>query len=139
MKVEGTEYFLMVEKTQGISTIDVGGAGGITSEEFIRGIFDALNSVANTLQSGLAIEGGGYAHPWQAFALKEFAETISGRERLAIEAFARALESIPATLLTNSGNNQLDGLLQLRSALRNGEKSVGINVHGKVESLVKCT
>ena len=70
-----------------------------------------------------------------SLALKEFAETISGRERLAIEAFARALESIPATLLTNSGNNQLDGLLQLRSALRNGEKSVGINVHGKVESL----
>ena len=58
-------------------------------------------------------------------------------KRLAVEAFAtfRALESIPATLLTNSGNNQLDGLLQLRSALRNGEKSVGINVHGKVESL----
>ena len=123
--------FLDGGENSGISTIDVGGAGGITSEEFIRGIFDALNSVANTLQSGLAIEGGGYAHTLASLAVKEFAETISGRERLAIEAFARALESIPATLLTNSGNNQLDGLLQLRSALRNGEKSVGIDVNGK--------
>ena len=127
--------FLDGGENSGLSTIDVGGAGGITSEEFIRGIYDALNSVANTLESGLAIEGGGYAHILASLALKEFAETISGRERLAIEAFARALESIPATLLTNSGNNQLDGLLQLRSALRNGEKSVGINVHGKVETL----
>ena len=77
--------FLDGGENSGLSTIDVGGAGGITSEEFIRGIYDALNSVANTLESGLAIEGGGYAHTMASLALKEFAETISGRkERLAL-------------------------------------------------------
>ena len=70
MKVEEIEFSLMEEKTQGSQIIDVGGAGGITSEEFIRGIYDALNLVSNTLESGLAIEGGGYAHTMASLALE---------------------------------------------------------------------
>ena len=68
-----------------------------------------------------------------ALAVKEAAEQESGRQRLAMEAFARALESIPSTLATNAGVDQLDTLLALRSAHRNGNYESGIGSSGSVE------
>ena len=119
----------------GLITIDVSGGGGATSEEFIRGLYDALNSVANSIESGSALCGGGNPHITAALRIKEYAESVSGRERLAIEGFARALESIPTTLVSNSGNNMLDGLLELRSQVRLGGHNCGIDVDGKVATL----
>ena len=105
--------------------------GGPASEEFVRGIYDALNSVANSIESGNVLCGGGNSHITAALAIKEYAESIAGRERLAIEGFARALESIPTTLIANSGNNMLDSLLELRSQVRLGKQNCGIDTNGK--------
>ena len=63
--------------------------------------------------------------------MREHAESIAGRERLAIEAFARSLEAVPATLIANSGNNMLDVLLELRSMVRNDLPGSGIDAEGK--------
>ena len=60
---------------------------------------------------------------------------MAGRERLAIEGFARALEAIPSTLIANSGNNMLDGLLELRSLIRLGKHNSGIDSAGKAAEL----
>jgi len=127
--------YLHVGDESGLMTIDVCGGSGATSEEFIRGIYDGLHSVANSIESGQVLCGGGNAHIVAALSIKEYAESVSGRERLAIEGFARALESIPATLLSNSGNNMLDGLLELRSMIRNGNSASGISVEGKPATL----
>ena len=127
--------YLNVGEDSGLTTIDVSGGGGATSEEFIRGLYDALNSVAKSIESGYALCGGGNSHITVALQLKEYSESISGRERLAVEGFARALESIPATLVSNSGNNMLDGLLELRSQIRLGGQNCGININGKVGTL----
>ena len=127
--------YLDVGKKSGLTTIDVCGGGGTTSEEFIRGIYDALNSVAKSIESGLVICGGGNSHIIAALAIKEFAESISGRERLAMEAFARALESIPTTLFANSGNNTLDGLLKLRSIVKSGSENCGVTKEGNADQL----
>ena len=127
--------YLNVGEDSGLTTIDVSGGGGATSEEFIRGLYDALNSVAKSIESGYALCGGGNSHITVALQLKEYAESISGRERLAVEGFARALESIPATLVSNSGNNMLDGLLELRSQIRLGGQNCGIDINGKVATL----
>ena len=123
--------YLNVGASSGLTTIDVCGAGGVASDEFVRGIYDALNSVASTIESGSVLVGGGNAHITAALAMREHAESIAGRERLAIEAFARSLEAVPATLIANSGNNMLDGLLELRSMVRNDLPSSGINAEGK--------
>ena len=128
--------YLNVGNDSGLTTIDVCGGGGATSEEFIRGMYDALNSVAKTIESGYTLCGGGNPHITAALQLREYAESISGRERLAIEGFSRALESIPTTLVSNSGNNMLDGLLELRSQIRLGNHNSGIDVDGKVTVLV---
>ena len=128
--------YLHVGQDSGLTTIDVCGSGGPASEEFVRGLFDGLNSVAQAIESGIVACGGGNQHITAALAIKAYAESIPGRERLAVEAFARALESIPTTLITNSGNNPLDGLLELRSLVRLGKHNCGIDAAGKSTELI---
>ena len=67
-----------------------------------------------------------------SLAIREKAQKHSGKERLAMEAFSRAMETIPGTLVENSGNDALDSILELRTATRNQEKFVGIDENGKV-------
>jgi chaperonin GroEL (HSP60 family) len=62
--------------------------------------------------------GGGHPHASSAMAVRIAAEAEAGRERLAMEAFARALEVIPSTLAANSGADALDRLLELRASIR---------------------
>ncbi len=64
--------------------------------------------------------------------MREQAEAISGRQRLAIEAFARALETIPSTLALNAGEDQIDTLLQLRAAHRNHSDQFGVCKNGRI-------
>ena len=127
--------YLDAGKKSGLTTIDVCGVGGTTTEEFIRGIYDGLNSVARSIESGFVVCGGGNPHITAALLLREYAESISGRERLAIEAFARALEAIPATLFANSGSNTLDGLLRLRSIAKSSGANCGVSKAGKATEL----
>ena len=67
-----------------------------------------------------------------ALAIREAAEHEAGRNRLAMEAFARALEVIPSTLAQNAGTDALDRILELRAAHRNGVRDAGINTQGEV-------
>ena len=127
--------YLHVGDESGLTTIDVCGGGGTTSEEFVRGLYDALNSVAKAVETGFVSHGGGNQHITAALGIREYAESIAGRERLAIEGFARALESIPTTLVANAGNNMLDGLLELRSLIRLGKQASGIDATGKAADL----
>ena len=46
--------------------------------------------------------------------LKEYAATVGGREQMAVEAFANALEVIPKTLAENSGLDPIDAMIALR-------------------------
>ena len=62
--------------------------------------------------------------------VREVAESCSGRERLSMEAFSRALEAIPAALATNTGTDRIDALLELRSLQRSGNNSAGITQSG---------
>lgn len=124
-----------------ISTIDVGGGDGIASEEVIRGMYDALRSVCATIECGSVICGGGSLHMSASLLVREKAELNSGRERLAMEAFARALESIPATLASNAGQHRLDALLSLRALQRNNTSNSGIDKKGEagaLEEVLEC-
>ena len=67
-----------------------------------------------------------------SLAIKEAAEQQAGRERLAMEAFARALEVVPATLAQNAGSDRLDTLLSLRAAHRTHSGKHGIGREGHV-------
>lgn len=99
-------------------TIEVGGANDTSIEETVRAIHDALRATSEAMAERKISAGGGHPHASSAMAVRIAAEAEAGRERLAMEAFARALEVIPATLAGNSGADALDRLMELRAAIR---------------------
>ena len=126
---------LEVGEQTGLATLDVGGGDGVAVEETIRGLHDALRSVTVAATTNLAVHGGGAFHMVASLAIKEAAEQQAGRERLAMEAFARALEVIPSTLAHNAGVDRLDTLLALRAAHRNQSSDNGVGRTGQVVSM----
>jgi chaperonin GroEL (HSP60 family) len=122
----------------GLATVDVGGGDGVASEEVIRGLYDALCSVTSAMETGEVVLGGGSFYVAAGLAVKSAAELHGGRERLAMEAFARALEAIPASLANNAGVNQLDKMMEVRSAHRQGEVNSGITSTGECGTITEA-
>ena len=113
-----------------VVTIEVGGAGGTGTEEVIRGLHDSLRATSLALEDDL-LPGAGATFGRIAHAVREVSESQGGRERLAMEAFARAMETIPATLVENAGGEPLDRVLELRSNSLSGAP-IGISQDGKI-------
>src|SRR5207249_3280441 len=81
------------------------------------------------IEDGKAIPGGGSAEIELSLALKSYAASVGGREQLAIEAFAGALEVIPRALGENAGLDPIDVLIKLRAAHgKKGGKAMGVDV-----------
>src|SRR3989338_4708057 len=98
-------------------------------DEAERAVHDAIGAVSSSIRVGKVVVGGGAAEMEVAMKLREFAKTIGGREQLAIEAFAEALEVIPRTLAESAGMDPIDTLVALRSkhAAKDG-KAFGVDV-----------
>jgi chaperonin GroEL (HSP60 family) len=107
-------------------------------DELERGLHDALSVVAVALEDGKMTAGGGAAATAISMALRDYAPTVGGREQMAIEAFANAIEIVPKTLSENAGLDPIDMMLEIRSAHKKGQKYAGINVfNGKVDDMFK--
>lgn len=102
------------------------------SEQFLdemeRALDDALNVVLDVIRSGKIVAGGGAPEIRVAERIRQYASTLSGREQLAIRAFADAIEAIPFTLAENAGYDPVDTLVALRSKYGQGLKNYGINI-----------
>jgi len=112
-------------------TIEVGGSGDTATEEIIRGLHDSLRATSIALADDELLPGAGSIHARMAAAVRHASEAEPGRARLAMDAYARALETIPATLVENSGGDSLDRILELRAA-SNDDDFVGITPEGDV-------
>src|SRR2546425_986195 len=107
-------------------------------EELERSLEDATSVVAVAIEDSKVITGGGSSAMEIALALRDFASTIGGREQIAIESFADAVEIIPRTLSENARLDPIDMLIELRKEHKKGNKSAGINVFtGKVSDMKK--
>ena len=85
------------------------------------------------------VPGGGAPEIELSLRLASFATTVGGREQLAIEAFANAMESIPRVLAENGGLDAIDVVIHLKSAheKKNGQ-NMGINLDtGKPDDMLK--
>jgi chaperonin GroEL (HSP60 family) len=103
-------------------------------DELERGVEDALDVVTNTITSGQVLPGGGAPEVELARRLRDYADGVSGREQLAIEAFADSLELVPRVLAGNAGLDSIDALVDLRAAHEDGDERAGLNVFtGDVE------
>ena len=91
-------------------------------DEAERAMHDALSVVSDVIERNKIVPGGGAVEAELAKELRRYAAQIGGREQLAIEAFADALEIIPKTLAENAGLEPIDIMVELRAA---HEKSDG--------------
>ncbi len=131
----GEENMLFIEKCPNpkVLTLLVRGGTAHVAEEVKRAVTDAVGDIAAALKDGKVVAGAGAAEMQLAQGLRKYARTLSGREQLAVQAFADALEIIPRTLAENAGLDPIDILTHLRAAHDLGEKWSGINVFtGKV-------
>jgi len=108
-------------------------------DEAERAMHDALSVVADVFKKNKVVVGGGAVETEVARKLREYAAQIGGREQLAVEAFAESLETIPKTLAENAGLEQIDIMVELRSAHEKPKgHSMGIDVFtGKVVDMYK--
>jgi thermosome len=103
-------------------------------DELERGITDALDVVSQTVSDGRVLAGGGAIEVELASRLRDYADSVSGREQLAVEAFADSLELVPRVLAENAGLDSIDTLVDLRAAHEDGRARAGLNVFtGEVE------
>jgi len=99
-------------------------------DEVERALHDALKVVSVVIEDGIVVPGGGAPEIELALRLRDYGQTVGGREQLAIEAFAEAMEVIPWTLAENAGMNSIDILIELKNAHNNKKtgKNSGVNV-----------
>lgn len=107
-------------------------------DEAERSLHDALCVVQDVVQEPKILAGGGAPEMEVAKALRDYAESLPGREQLAVQKFADAIESIPMTLSENAGLDTIDILSELRARHEKGEIWAGVDVfNGKVEDMEK--
>lgn len=109
-------------------------------EDLERSMHDAISVVAAVVEDGKILAGGGAGETELSMRLSEYADTVGGREQLAIRAFAEALEIIPRSLAENAGMDPVDMCVALRSKHGDGgSKNFGLNVfQGEVENMIKA-
>jgi len=107
-------------------------------DEAERSIHDALCVVRDVVQEPKIVVGGGAPEVEMARALREYAKTLPGREQLAIQGYADAVETVPITLGENAGLDPIDIVSDLRARHEKGEKWAGVDVfEGKVSDMEK--
>jgi thermosome len=129
-KIAGEEMIFIREckDPKSVSILIRGGTAHVV-EEVERAMQDAIGGVASSLEVGKIVAGGGSPEEAVAKDLREFAQSHSGREQLAILAFADAMEIIPRTLAENAGLDPIDILVNLRAAHEQGNRTYGVNVY----------
>ncbi len=119
-------------------TILVRGGTELVVDEAERSIHDAICVIRNVLEDKKVVSGGGAPEADVSRKLHKFAESLVGREQLAVQAFADALEIIPRTLAENAGLDPIDIIVALRNAHETGNHTAGVNVFtGKIENMVE--
>ncbi len=112
----GVEHTIFVgSQSQGV-TVVIRGSTSMRLEEAERAFNDAIGVACQLIREPRLLPGGGATQIALARRLRRHAETIPGREQMAIEGFAAALESIPRILATNAGLDPIDELLRVTAA-----------------------
>jgi len=142
--VEGKKYgddkFTFIIKCKNPKAVSIMIRGGTEHvvDELERGLHDSLSVVKVALEDGKIITGGGSTATTIAMGLRDYASSVGGREQMAIEAFANAMEIIPKTLSQNAGLDPIDIMLKIRTEHKKGNKYAGVNVlEKKVDNMLR--
>jgi archaeal chaperonin len=134
MKISDEEmtYVRECKNPQAVTLLLRGGTQHVV-DEVERAVKDAVGDVIASLKVGKVVAGAGAPEVELAKMLRVYATSLSGREQLAVQAFADAMEVIPRTLAENAGLDPIDVLTDLKNQHDQDVKVAGINVFtGKV-------
>jgi chaperonin GroEL (HSP60 family) len=135
----GEDKMVFVEKCKDPRSVAIIIRAGLERmvDEAERAMTDALSVVSDVVENNKIVAGGGAVEVEVAKELRDYATSVGGREQLAIEMFADAIEIVPKTLAENAGLEPIDILVELRSAHEKSDgQSKGVNVFtGKVENM----
>eukprot|EP00742_Colponemidia_sp_Colp-10_P000284 GILJ01000320.1.p1 GENE.GILJ01000320.1~~GILJ01000320.1.p1 ORF type:complete len:559 (-),score=131.80 GILJ01000320.1:107-1726(-) len=115
------------------------GASSHMLDEAERSLHDALCVLTQTVKDTRIISGGGCGEMTMSKAVDELAATVSGKQALAIEAFARALRQLPSVVAENAGYDAAELVSQLKAAHYTGQVRAGLDMNsgtiGDMEAL----
>lgn len=127
----GDDKMIFIEKCKHPKSVAILIRAGLERmvDEAERAMHDALSVVADVVEHNRVVAGGGATESEIAKAVRSYATDVGGREQLAIEAFADAIEIVPKTLAENAGLEAIDILVGLRSAHQKPKgRLMGVNV-----------
>jgi len=140
----GFTYITGCQNPKALTILIRGGTDHVI-DEIERALKDAMGDVAAIIKDSHIVAGGGAIEMEVSKQLKQFAQSLRGREQLAVEEFANALEFIPITLAENAGLDPIDVLTELIAAHDAGQANSGLNLftnqiedtafHGIIEPL----
>lgn len=138
-KISGDEM-IFVEKCRQPKavTILIRGGSEHVVDEVERAMEDAIKGIGAALELGKIVPGGGAVEIQIAKQLRKYAESFKGREQLAVNAFANAMEVVPKSLAENGGLDPIDKLAQMRSEHDKNKLSSGLDIFtGKVSNMLE--
>ncbi|MDD5111715.1 MAG: thermosome subunit alpha, partial [Candidatus Altiarchaeota archaeon] len=138
-KISGDEMIFVsgCKNPKAVSILVRGGTEHVV-DEVERAVTDAVGGVAAALEMGSAVAGGGACEIELSHQIRKYAESISGREQLAVSAFADSLEIIPRTLAESAGMDAIDTLVKLRADHEKKGKDMGVAViEARIEDMWK--
>ncbi len=133
-KIAGEEMIFVKDckNPKAVSILIRGGTEHVV-DEVKRAMEDAVLGIISSLEVGKVVTGGGAVEIELAKELKSYAAQVGGREQLAINKFAEAMEIIPKTLAESAGMDPIDAIVDLKSLHENKKPNMGVNViHAKL-------
>lgn len=134
---EGMTYITGCAHPKALTILIRGGTEHVI-DELERALKDGIGDVIAALEKGFVVAGGGAFEIELARKLRQFSQTIKGREQLAVNTFADAFEVIPKTLAENAGLDPIDTLAELKARHDAGEKTAGLNLSAAITSGKIC-
>ncbi|OIO24964.1 thermosome subunit [Candidatus Micrarchaeota archaeon CG1_02_55_22] len=129
-KIAG-DQMIFVEKCKDPKSVTILVRGGTSHviDEAERAITDAIGATTGAIEEGRYVLGGGCIEMAIASRLRKYAVEVGGREQLAIQAYAEALEVIPRTLAESCGMDKIDAIAELRNKHEKKLAPYGIDVY----------
>ena len=136
--ISDVKFTTIIGVKNGGMTVAIRGTTPEKREEVERSFDDALGVASKLNDDSMILPGGGAIQVHLARHLRNFAHTHSGREQLAIDAFAASLEIIPRDLAENSGFDPVDTILSLSAEQAKNDSWIGLNIFdGSSEDMEK--
>ncbi len=138
-KVEQDKWVFVegCKNPKAVSILIRGGTQRIV-DEAERSMHDALMVSKDVVEKPAVVAGGGAPEAEVAAQIMKWTEKLTGREQLAAQKFADALETIPVCLATNAGLDPIDTMTELRAKHAEGGVWFGVEAKaGKVKDMYK--